>query len=506
MKFVLESQQYGLTTKRKWLKGNKKPERYASTLDQAKYDKNSLERADSQSYVIIDTKTNQLVEDVNIREAKAEIKGNSEHSALSGTIRFKQVGNQVKVIIDLQNLPKSKFLGFHIHAKGDCSGNDKDEFKNVGKHYNPSRTQHPEHAGDLTSIYSSNGRIHQEFETDKFTVDEILGKSVIIHSDRDDFKSQPAGDSGDKIACGVIMKDNNIQESIQDIEDTLTSIRDEYKKKLKKELLIDFFKTYDEQIQASRNLQELTPYIWEYFKDSGGYISKAFGEYTDFKQEIINKSSSLLGLDDKIVTRTNKPSGKVFTKAFVQANFDEMYDPNTNTFTIPATIKKLNSNALDALSDDQFLKIKKLDRFVIPEGIEDIPESFMNFVRHGKIVDITINNLILPRTLKNIGGWAFRGAAFKNKVIIPDGVEEIGQRFSANYTYGRKYKLVIELPSSLRYLDDDAFEGEHLPDHTYSFYDSLQIYYKGTKNQWEKLTYHFSDYIKKGIDKVVNFI
>lgn len=204
MKFVLESQQYGLTTKRKWFKGNKKPERYASTLDQAKYDKNSLERADGQSYVIIDTKTNQLVEDMNIREAKAEIKGNSEHSALSGTIRFKQIGDQVNVIIDLENLPKSKFLGFHIHAKGDCSGNDEDEFKNVGKHYNPSRTQHPEHAGDLTSIYSSNGRIHQEFETDKFTVDEIIGKSVIIHSDRDDFKSQPSGDSGDKIACGVI--------------------------------------------------------------------------------------------------------------------------------------------------------------------------------------------------------------------------------------------------------------------------------------------------------------
>lgn len=204
MKFILESQQYGLTTKRKWFKGNKKPERYASTLDQAKYDKNSLERADGQSYVIIDTKTNQLVEDVNIREAKAEIKGNSEHSALSGTIRFKQIGDQVNVIIDLENLPKSKFLGFHIHAKGDCSGNDEDEFKNVGKHYNPSRTQHPEHAGDLTSIYSSNGRIHQEFETDKFTVDEIIGKSVIIHSDRDDFKSQPSGDSGDKIACGII--------------------------------------------------------------------------------------------------------------------------------------------------------------------------------------------------------------------------------------------------------------------------------------------------------------
>ena len=141
---------------------------------------------------------------MNIREARAKIEGNSEYNTLSGTINFKQVGDQVRVIIDLENLPKSKFLGFHIHAKGDCSGNDEDEFKNVGKHYNPSRAQHPDHAGDLTSIYSSNGRIHQEFETNKFTVDEIIGKSVIIHSDRDDFKSQPSGDSGDKIACGTI--------------------------------------------------------------------------------------------------------------------------------------------------------------------------------------------------------------------------------------------------------------------------------------------------------------
>ena len=151
-----------------------------------------------------------LLEHDENKSAIAYIKGNSDYEELEGTVKFIQENDEVRIIIDLVNLPQSQFLGFHIHSKGNCSGNEKDEFKNVGKHYNPSRAQHPDHAGDLPSIYSSNGQIHQEIESDKFTVDEIIGKAIIIHSQRDDFKSQPAGDAGDKIACGEIIEYNNL--------------------------------------------------------------------------------------------------------------------------------------------------------------------------------------------------------------------------------------------------------------------------------------------------------
>ena len=139
--------------------------------------------------------------------AKANILGSTKYPNIVGEVIFRQLDNEVRIKVDLKNLPESSFLGFHIHKNGDCSGNDKDEFKNVGKHYNPSRASHPEHAGDLPLLYTSDGKISTTFETDKFTVDEIIGKAIIIHSQRDDFKSQPAGDSGEKIACGVIKGD-----------------------------------------------------------------------------------------------------------------------------------------------------------------------------------------------------------------------------------------------------------------------------------------------------------
>lgn len=112
----------------------------------------------------------------------------------------------------MKNLPRSKFLGFHIHANRSCTGDREDEFKDVGKHYNPDRKRHPNHKGDLSPINTSTGEVHIEQETDRFTVDEIIGKAIILHSQRDDFTSQPAGDAGDKIACGVIREMKLLEE------------------------------------------------------------------------------------------------------------------------------------------------------------------------------------------------------------------------------------------------------------------------------------------------------
>ena len=72
--------------------------------------------------------------------------------------------------------------------------------------------EHPYHKGDLPLIYSSNGEVHTDFLINKFNLDDIIGRSIIIHSQSDDFKSQPSGDSGDKIACGEIISNIRLQE------------------------------------------------------------------------------------------------------------------------------------------------------------------------------------------------------------------------------------------------------------------------------------------------------
>ena len=136
--------------------------------------------------------------------AYAEISGNSEYPEINGLISFIQYPYYVKVSLVLANIPKDRFLGFHIHEGTTCSGNSEDEFADAKTHYNPDNLDHPDHAGDLPSIYSYDGKARMTYITDKFLVKDIIGKTVILHENPDDFRSQPAGDAGDKIACGEI--------------------------------------------------------------------------------------------------------------------------------------------------------------------------------------------------------------------------------------------------------------------------------------------------------------
>ena len=73
-------------------------------------------------------------------------------------------------------------------------------------HYNPKDCEHPYHAGDLPSLFGNNGLAAAAFLTDRFFVDDVIGKVVIIHDHPDDFTTQPSGSSGTKIACGVIQR------------------------------------------------------------------------------------------------------------------------------------------------------------------------------------------------------------------------------------------------------------------------------------------------------------
>lgn len=137
-------------------------------------------------------------------DAVACIKGNQEAPQLSGEVRFYQQCKSVLVVANISGFPQeqdSGFFGFHIHEGNSCSGKG---FSDTKGHYNPSGAAHPEHAGDLPPLMLCNGGAYLSVQTNRFRVKDIIGRTVVIHSGSDDFYSQPAGNAGTKIACGVI--------------------------------------------------------------------------------------------------------------------------------------------------------------------------------------------------------------------------------------------------------------------------------------------------------------
>lgn len=137
--------------------------------------------------------------------AKAIIKGNDAHPEIHGEVLFYQRKCAVLVAISVSGLPQndSGFYGFHIHQGDNCQGKD---FPNTGGHYNPDNKPHPKHTGDLPPLLSCSGNAYMEVQTNRFGICDIIGRTVIIHGDADDFRTQPSGNSGEKIACGVIRK------------------------------------------------------------------------------------------------------------------------------------------------------------------------------------------------------------------------------------------------------------------------------------------------------------
>lgn len=137
--------------------------------------------------------------------AFARLRGGRNAPGLTGIVKFYQMPAGVIVEAQVTGLPGNGtgIYGFHIHEGGVCGGNN---FPATGGHYNPQSKPHPAHAGDLPPLFSYGGRAWFSVMTDRFSVPDIIGRTVVIHSRPDDFRTQPAGDAGDKIACGVIRK------------------------------------------------------------------------------------------------------------------------------------------------------------------------------------------------------------------------------------------------------------------------------------------------------------
>ncbi len=138
-------------------------------------------------------------------KATATVRGGKESPCIYGKVNFYQKSNHVLVEACINGLPEtaSGFFGFHIHEGTDCNGKD---FANTANHYNPENSPHPSHSGDLPPLILCNGGTCLTVATDRFKVQDIIGRTVVIHNLPDDFNSQPSGNSGNKIACGVICR------------------------------------------------------------------------------------------------------------------------------------------------------------------------------------------------------------------------------------------------------------------------------------------------------------
>lgn len=128
-------------------------------------------------------------------------------STAAGNVTFTDLGGEVQVDALFSGLTPGEH-GFHVHEVGDCSATDASSAKG---HYNPTGQRHghhdskARHSGDMPNLIAdAQGEARLTAELKGLTVSELIGRSVVVHADPDDYMSQPAGNSGKRIACGVI--------------------------------------------------------------------------------------------------------------------------------------------------------------------------------------------------------------------------------------------------------------------------------------------------------------
>lgn len=141
-------------------------------------------------------------------------KGNTAN----GGLKLTAAGAGVKISGMLQGLKPDSEFGFHFHEKGDCSAPDA---TSAGAHFNPNSQDHgnpqaqPHHAGDMLNVKSDAQGVAEvsldnpEVSLQTGQTNDILGKALVMHAKPDDYKTQPSGNSGDRIACGVVAVQTN---------------------------------------------------------------------------------------------------------------------------------------------------------------------------------------------------------------------------------------------------------------------------------------------------------
>lgn len=142
--------------------------------------------------------------------ALAELKPTQGQKA-SGIVVFSAEGQAVRVRVQASGLTPHQTHGFHVHEKGDCSSPDANS---AGGHFNPASAPHgppdgPHHAGDMPALTAdAAGDAQASFTLTGVSLGrgpaDLIGKAVVVHAQPDDYRTQPTGNSGARIACGVI--------------------------------------------------------------------------------------------------------------------------------------------------------------------------------------------------------------------------------------------------------------------------------------------------------------
>jgi len=138
----------------------------------------------------------------------------TQSSPVHGVVTFLRTGGATRISANLSGFKPNTSHGMHIHEKGDCSARDA---ASAGEHFNPTSSQHgspsaaPHHGGDLGNVTAdSKGEVFTSFDIEDGAFgsgpDSIIGRGLIVHADTDDLKSQPAGNSGARVACGLITR------------------------------------------------------------------------------------------------------------------------------------------------------------------------------------------------------------------------------------------------------------------------------------------------------------
>ncbi len=160
--------------------------------------------------------------------AVATMKGSAEFPQIRGKVSFYALPGGTLVLTQLTGLPqpeeampsdrsdstdircRNPFLGIHIHAGVSCTPTadspSGEAFSDAGDHLNPYNCPHPGHLGDLPPLLADQGNALSAFVTSRFTVEQLIGRAVILHRMADDLHTQPSGNSGKRIACGLIRR------------------------------------------------------------------------------------------------------------------------------------------------------------------------------------------------------------------------------------------------------------------------------------------------------------
>jgi len=154
---------------------------------------------------------------LNYYDAIAEISPSTLAPDLSGTVKFLETEDGTWVEAEIFGLPEFSSgengapqtgpFGFHIHENSICGQQFTDEpFMDAGSHWNPTDQPHGNHAGDFPNLFSNDGTAKMLFFTNKFKPNDIIDKTVVIHQSPDNYVTQPSGNSGKRIGCGIIQE------------------------------------------------------------------------------------------------------------------------------------------------------------------------------------------------------------------------------------------------------------------------------------------------------------